>query len=95
MSEQPPLDFAKVEALRKHMMLTAQQLSKLFGVSRMTYYSWLKGKNIRPFNDAKVRRVLKQLLSIMHEHEWPTPDVIGISSVERFEKLQSIIGDDD
>jgi excisionase family DNA binding protein len=94
MSEQPALDFGKVEALRKHMLLTVQQLCKLFGVSRMTYYSWLKGKNIRHHNDAKVRRVLKVLLATMHQHEWPTPDVIGSSSVERFQKLKDIIGDD-
>lgn len=94
MREQPPLDFGKVEALRKHMLITVQQLSELLGVSRMTYYGWLKGKNIRAHNDFKVRRILKQLLTIMHEHEWPTPNVIGISSKERFEKLKELIGDD-
>jgi transcriptional regulator with XRE-family HTH domain len=95
MSEQPALDFGKVESLRKHMLLTTQQLCKLFGVSRMTYYGWLKGKNIRKHNDFKVRRRLRQLLAVMHEHEWPTPDVIGVSSVERFEKLKKLLGEDE
>lgn len=95
MSEQQGLDFGKVEVLRKHMLLTVQQLCQLFGVTRMTYYGWLKGKKIRHANDFKVRKVLKQLLTIMNQHEWPTPDVIGASSKERFDKLQELIGTDD
>lgn len=95
MSEQPPLDFDKVEVLRKHMLLTVKQLCELFKVTRMTYYGWLKGKGIRAYNDYRVRRCLKQLLTVMNEHQWPSPDVIGLSSKERFEHLVSLIGDND
>lgn len=95
MSEQPPLDFAKVEVLRKHMLLTVKQLCELFGVTRMTYYGWLKGKNIRSYNDFKVRKTLKALLTIMNEHQWPTPEAIAMTSKERFEHLVALIGDND
>jgi len=78
MTPNPPIDFVKVEALRKHMMLTTDNMSRLFGVSRMTYYGWVKGKPLRKTNDVTVRTVLKQLLSIMVEDKWPTPDVIAM-----------------
>jgi DNA-binding XRE family transcriptional regulator len=42
-----PLDFRKVEALRKHMLLTTSDMSELLKVSRMTYYGWVKGKPLR------------------------------------------------
>ena len=82
-----PLDFAKVEALRKHMMLTTNDMASLFGVSRMTYYGWVRGKVLRKTNDETVRIVLKQLLSIMVEDKWPTPDVIAMEQKQRKERL--------
>ena len=82
-----PLDFVKVEALRKHMMLTTNDMASLFGVSRMTYYGWVRGKVLRKTNDETVRIVLKQLLSIMVEDKWPTPDVIAMEQKQRKERL--------
>ena len=41
--ELKPIDFNGVEALRKHMLLNASQMSKFLGVSRVTYGGWVKG----------------------------------------------------
>lgn len=91
MMPKPPLDFTKVEALRKHMLLTTQNMAELLGVSRMTYYGWVKGKPIRQSNDDKVREVLKNLLTVMSEHQWPTPEVIALDQKQRLERLLEIL----
>ena len=85
-----PLNFKTVESLRKHMLLTTSNMSKLFGVSRMTYYGWVKGNTIRKNNDKKVRLALKQLLSIMSDG-WPKPEVIAMEQKHRFKRLLEIL----
>ena len=91
MTPNPPIDFVKVEALRKHMMLTTDNMARLFGVSRMTDYGWVKGKPLRKTNDVSVRTVLKQLLSIMVEDKWPTPEVIAMEQPQRKERLDELL----
>ena len=87
-----PLDFTKVEALRRHMLLSVRDIAMVLGVSRMTYYGWLKGKPLRKSNDAKVREKLRQLLDIMKEG-WPQPDVIALESVARRQRLLELLDD--
>ena len=87
----PPIDFSKVEALRKHMLLTTNDMASLFGVSRMTYYGWVRGKVLRKSNDGTVRAVLKKLLNIMVEDKWPTPDVIAMEQPQRKERLDVLL----
>ena len=91
MTDQPPLDFAMVETLRRHMLLTTGNMSTLFGVSRMTYHGWVKGKPLRKSNDIVVRRVLRQLLDVMKNHQWPMPEVIASDQRERFSRLQELL----
>jgi len=91
MTSKPPLDFNKVEALRKHMLLTTDDFAQLFGVSRMAYYGWVKGKRLRKANDERVREVLKQLLMVMNDHQWPTPDVIALDRNLRMQRLLEIL----
>jgi DNA-binding transcriptional regulator YiaG len=86
-----PLDFTKVEALRKHMLLTTLDMSELLGVSRMTYYGWVKGKALRKSNDEAVRAMLKRLLAVMTEHGWPMPEVIAADQKQRKERLLEIL----
>ena len=86
-----PIDFKKVEALRKHMLLTIKDMSYLLNVTRMTYYSWIKGGPLRKSNDKKVRAMLKQLLNVMTVHEWPTPNIIALEPKERQAKLLELI----
>jgi len=91
MMPNPPLDFTKVEALRKHMLLTTSDMASLFGVRRMTYYCWVRGKELRKSNDATVRVLLKRLLNIMVEEKWPTPDVIAMEQPQRKERLDELL----
>lgn len=86
-----PLDFTKVEALRKHMLLTVQDMSELLGVSRMTYYGWIQGKPMRKNNQANVRQMLKRLLSVMTDHGWPMPEVIAADQKRRKERLIELL----
>jgi DNA-binding XRE family transcriptional regulator len=90
----PPLDFKKVEALRKHMLLTTRDISQLLGVSRMTYYGWVKGKPIRKSNDDSVRIMLRRLLFVMTKHSWPMPEVIASDQKQRMERLVEILNQD-
>jgi len=91
MTLKPPLDFDKIEALRKHMLITRRDMAALFGVTRVTYHGWVRGRPVRAANDQVVRKTLRQLLSAMSEHGWPTPEVIAASSKQRMERLREII----
>jgi DNA-binding transcriptional regulator YiaG len=84
-------NFKSVETLRRHMLLTTGNMAELFGVSRMTYYAWVKGKPIRKSNEERVRRVLKQLLAVMTQHSWPMPDVIAANQKDRMQRLVSLL----
>lgn len=86
-----PIDFTKVEALRKEMMLTIENMASLFGVTRATYHFWLKGKPLRPSNDEYVRVMLKKLLTAYTEHSWPSPEVRAMDSKQRKERLDMLL----
>jgi DNA-binding XRE family transcriptional regulator len=73
------------------MLLTTNDMASLFGVSRMTYYGWVRGKELRKSNDATVRALLKKLLNIMVEEKWPTPDVIAMEQPQRKERLDELL----
>jgi len=90
MMPKPPLDFDKIEALRKHMLITRRDMASLFGVTRVTYHGWVKGRPVRATNDQVVRKTLRQLLSVM-SNGWPTPEVIAASSKQRMERLREVI----
>jgi len=89
MTNPSPLDFKKVEALRKHMLLTTSNMAELLEVSRMTYYGWVKGKPIRQKNDDKVREILRKMLFILNDG-WPEPQIIALEQKERFKRLLEI-----
>jgi len=90
MTNPSPLDFKKVEALRKHMLLTTSNMAELLEVSRMTYYGWVKGKPLRKKNDEKVRETLRKLLLILQDG-WPAPEVIALEQKLRFQRLLEIL----
>lgn len=91
MTTPKPLDFAKVEALRKHMLLTTADLADLLGVSRMTYYGWVQGKPMRKANDENVRKLLRKMLVIVRDHSWPPPDVIAAGQKQRKQRLMEVL----
>ena len=90
-----PLDFHKVEALRKHMLLTTTHMAKILKVSRVTYGGWVKGKAIRKGNAAKVKVILRKLMEVMVAQEWPSPEIIAMSSAQRFNSLVELMGEDE
>jgi hypothetical protein len=83
----PPLDFAKVESVRKHMLLTKAQMARLIGVSRVAYHGWLLGGPIRPSNDEAVRSALRQCVHAIRTLGWPKPEVRGMTQKARFALL--------
>jgi hypothetical protein len=91
MMPKQPLDFTKVEALRKHMLMTTTDMASLLGTSRMTYYGWVRGKPLRKSSDEYVRLMLKRLLAIMTDHQWPTPDVIAMEQPQRRQRLDELL----
>jgi len=90
-----PLDFTKVEALRKHMLLTAVHMSKVLGVSRVTYGGWVKGKAIRKANEEKVKIMLRKMLKVVTEKDWPTPEIIALNPKQRMDTLLEILNEDE
>ena len=85
------LDFTKVEALRKHMLLTVSDMAELLGVSRMTYYGWVQGKPMRKTNQLYTRTMLKRLLAVMTDHGWPMPEVIAADQKRRKERIVELL----
>jgi hypothetical protein len=86
-----PFDFTRVEALRKHMLLTTKDMSELLGVSRMTYYGWVNGKSIRKSNEESVKTMLRKLLTIMTEYGWPMPEIIAADQKQRKARLEELL----
>ena len=90
MTSKLPLSFKKVEAFRRHMLLTTSNMAQLLKVSRMTYYGWVKGKPVRKKNDIRVRYTLKSLLKAM-DNGWPMPEIIALDQKNRFKRLLELL----
>lgn len=90
MTNRAPLDFKKVEALRRHMLLTTSNMAELLRVSRMTYYGWVKGKPVRRKNHDRVITSLRSLLKIM-EDGWPQPNIIALEQKDRYKQLLELL----
>ena len=86
------IDFTKVEQLRKQMLLTTTDMSMFLGVSRQTYYNWVSGAYPKLTREQKVKSKLKQLLSVMVKHSWPSPDILASDQKQRYEKLLEAAG---
>jgi DNA-binding XRE family transcriptional regulator len=74
------------------MLLSVTDMAKVLGVSRVTYYSWVRGKQPRMTNMARVKLKLKQMLSLLTEQGWPTPDVLEMEQQERVQRLIELLG---
>lgn len=86
-----PLDFNRVDALRKHMLMTASDMASILGVSRVTYYNWTRGKKLRSTSEAKVRRSVRKMLHIIRDHDWPSPEILSMTQPERKKALAELI----
>lgn len=85
------IDMDKIEALRKYMLLTIDSLVKLYGVSRVSYYNWLRGKTIRAATASRVRRVTRHLATCVAQHGWPNEMAFVASQSERLKMLEDLI----
>jgi DNA-binding transcriptional regulator YiaG len=90
-TEPKPITFAKIDALRLHMMLSITDMVRLLGVSRVTYYNWKATGHLPGRSSTYTKKVLKELLRIMVEHDWPSPRVIVMTPEERLEELQKLV----
>lgn len=88
-----PIDFAKVEALRQHMLMTTAQMAQVMGVSRMTYYNWLRGKPVGKTNGDAARQAIRNLIFLMSAHQWPSEEVARLSSSKRHERLLALLAE--
>lgn len=83
-------DFAKVDALRKHMLLTVESMVVLLGTSRVSYYNWLKRGIKRKKNVDHVRKVVRTLVGAMN-HGWPNEAVYVANQEQRLQMLQELL----
>jgi ACT domain-containing protein len=90
-SEERTISFARIDALRKHMLLSKTQMVRLLGVSRVTYYNWRDMGHLPTRGSGYTKKVLREMLRVMVEHEWPTPTVVAMTPDERLEELQRLI----
>lgn len=92
--EQPDnklLDFAKVDALRKHMLLTVGSMVVLLGTSRVSYYNWLKTGIKRKKTSDQIRKAVRKLVAVMTESGWPNEAAYVANQSERLTMLQEMI----
>lgn len=86
-----PIDFTKVEALRKHMHLSMSDMSMSFGVSRLTYMKWVKGGALRPTNEQRVRATLRRIAALVQTGQWSTPDIVALPKDIRSQRLLALL----
>jgi len=86
-----PLNFAQVEEVRRQMLITTSTMAKVFGVSRMTYFKWVKGEPMHKTRIEHTRSCMRKVLAVVMEHNWPTPEVAGLTPKERGERLLALI----
>lgn len=84
-------DFAKVDALRKHMLLTVESMVTLLGTSRVSYYNWLKRGIKRKKSVEHTRKVVRSLLTVVSQHNWPNDAVFVANQEQRLKMLQDLL----
>lgn len=77
------------------MLLTTGHMAKVLGVSRVTYSGWVNGKSIRKANEEKVKKMLRKMLAVVTEQEWPKPEVIAMTSLQRLNTLLELVRDEE
>ena len=86
-----PIDFAKVDSLRKHMLLTVGDMAEVLKLSRQSYYTYLRSSTSpRGVKLSVVKGQVKKLLDVMAKG-WPSPDIIASSQTERKAKLLELL----
>lgn len=88
---QTTLNFEKIEVLRRHLMLTTTDMAEVFGVSRITYYNWVNGTPLRIKNLNNAKKVVRKLVAIVKEYNWPTEEVRQLDQKQRLQRLLALL----
>jgi DNA-binding transcriptional regulator YiaG len=89
------LDFNKVEALRKHMLLSVRGMAQILRTSRQNYYNWKSARSYpTPNAEAALKSRIKKMLTVVNEHSWPTADIIMATHSQRVKKLLALLETD-
>jgi len=88
---QTTLNFEKIEVLRRHLMLTTTEMAEIFGVSRITYYNWVNGTPLRTKNLTHAKKVVRKLIAIVKQFNWPTEEVRQLDQKQRLERLLALM----
>jgi predicted transcriptional regulator len=84
------VDFNKLELLRKRMLLSVTDLASILGTSRMSYYTWLEGGEIRKSNIKKINLKIDKLKNIISKYNWPN-NVLELEQKDRKAKLIKLL----
>lgn len=87
----PNVDFSKVEVLRKRLGLSTMDMAAAMSVSRMTYYLWVRGGNMRLTQAQRVRKVVRVLLDLLKDKQWDV-EVKPLPPAERRKRLLALLG---
>lgn len=88
---QTTLNFEKIEVLRRHLMLTTTEMAEIFGVSRITYYNWVNGTPLRTKNLTHAKKVVRKLIAIVKQFNWPTEEVRQLDQKQRLQRLLALM----
>lgn len=70
MTTPKPIDFSKVEVLRGRLGLSTSDVAIAMDVTRMTYYHWVRGGNMRESHARRVRAVIRVMLDLLKDRRW-------------------------
>ena len=87
MTDPRAIDFDAVEKLRKHLLLQTASFAELLGVSRATYYNWLRGSQPAEQRLLDLRRQLRILSAMVIEEGMPHGDYVHMDQKERAKLL--------
>lgn len=90
MTTPKPIDFAKVEILRGRLGLSTSDVSTAMGVSRMTYYQWVRGGNMREAHARRARTVIRAMLDLLKDKAW-FEQVLPAGADARRKRLLAIV----
>lgn len=82
---------SKLELVRKHLLLSPADMAVIIGVSRVTYYNWVKGKPLRGKNKDKVQAALRKLLVLVTQKKWPTPETRALEPAMRQAQIVALM----
>ena len=84
------IDFDALELLRKRMLLSVTDLASILGISRMSYYTWLEGGEIRKSNIKKINSKIDKLKNVISKYNWPN-NVLELNQKDRKAKLIKLL----